>query len=134
MNIKELLLAIITAQARHIAACPLHLNRFLPAATYNREFKTVGLITARQTGKTLTITEMYRSGDLIVVNRVIDKRLFPKHFNVKAVCEFNERECYGIPIPQYGNVFIDEARYIDRKDMNNVYRFTDANWYVHLSS
>jgi hypothetical protein len=135
MNLKPIILQLITEQEKHIneiKARDRYFETYLSSPQYNYEFKTVGLKVARQCGKSTTIEDMYRPGDLIIVPRYRMIDCYPRDMNVVSSSSFQEHR--GRAEQHYGYVFLDESEHILKSEMEMIYRCTRANWYVSLST
>jgi len=135
MNLKPIILQLITEQDKHIneiKARDRYFESYLSSPQYNYEYKTVGLKVARQCGKSTTIKDMYRPGDLIVVPRERMVEYYPRDMNVVSSGYFNEYRCRGRAEQRYGYIFLDESEHILKSEM--IYRCTRADWYIKLST
>lgn len=133
MNLKSILFDVITYQEQHIRKMRVNENMF-GKPSFNYEYKTVGLCVARRTGKTATITDMYRPGDLIIVHNESAKQCYPHDWNVISISSFQNECAWRGREFKYGYVFFDEIGLMRTESIYKVYTFIDADWFVKLTT
>lgn len=109
-----------------------HVRDVIHRVQFNYQYKTVGVLSGRMTGKSRAIGEMYRPGDMIIVPTENMKLIYPRNFNVCTPMELHCRR--GKPLLKKSYIFIDECTFIDELGMQEIYGRTDADWYVKVGT
>jgi hypothetical protein len=123
MSVGQLLSGALDANLEHQLASA-DIANYLSKEQWLREYGTIRLSTARQSGKTSAIARMALSRDLVVVYGQAAAHDFKARssFNPVVVTPRALEEGYGLRGFHFDRVWVDEVTYTLRgKDLDNVY-------------
>ena len=122
----------LNAQAQDIRPFP---KTGMTPQQYRRECKSIFLDVGRQTGKTTTIIDFYKPGDLVIVHSMDRATYFPRHMNVVSHQRFFDdisRRGDARIDTERNYIFIDEPFNVTPQNMETLYHTTDAALYIFL--
>jgi hypothetical protein len=101
---------------------------------YRREFKSIFLNVGRRTGKTATVVDFYKPGDLVVVHSADRKSWFPRHMQVVSHQQFFDdiSHRYASVNGPDNYIFFDEPFNMTATNFETLYHTTDAALYIFL--
>lgn len=112
-----------------------HATAHLSPLEYRREYKSICLDVGRQTGKTTTVVDFYKQGDLVIVHNVDRIRDFPPHVNTVSHSHFFDdisRRGKAKVDTEHNYIFIDEPYRMTSQNLATLYTTTDAALYIFL--
>ena len=127
--IKDFILQVLSQNYIKHSAVAHMLNQ----ETESKEFKTISLSLPRHCGKSTTILEMYRPGDLIVIRDLNRIKQYNKSVSIITIkdledkCEFFNMYKEEERIKKYNFIFFDECKIPDI-----IYKINLAKVYISL--
>lgn len=132
--LSSILKQCISLNAEAQARCPFKPSGMSPEL-YRREFKSIFLDMGRNVGKSRTIIDFYRAGDLVIAQDISAAAWFPTYINVVPQSAFfddiSRRGKHHVDTSE-NYIFVDEPAQMTARNLETLYYTTDAALYIFL--